>query len=320
MASSPAELNRRELGRGGPRVSVVGLGTNNFGRRMAEEAVGPVVDAALDQGINLFDTADIYGGGESERLLGRALRGRRDQALIATKFGMSRAGEDPELHRGDPAYIRDALQASLRRLDVEVIDLYQMHEPDPFTPIAETLGTLNELVQQGKVRWIGCSNFASWQVVDADWTARSLGLTSFVSAQDQYSLLNRDVERELLMALDHSGMGLLPYFPLASGMLTGKYRRGQPPPPGSRLAIASYAAQLDQTRFDVVEALERFAEQRGISLLQVAIGSLLGRPQVGSVIAGATRPEQVVANVNAASWIATQDDWAELDRIAPRTG
>ncbi|MGA8206429.1 MAG: aldo/keto reductase [Candidatus Dormiibacterota bacterium] len=311
-----AELERRELGRGGPLVSVVGLGTNNFGRRMEDDAVGPVVDTALDRGINLFDTADIYGSGESERLLGRALRGRRGEALIATKFGMPRGGEDPEQRRGTPAYIRDAVESSLRRLDVEVIDLYQMHQPDPTTPIAETLGAMHQLVQQGMVRWIGCSNFAAWQVVDANWTARSLGLTQFVSAQNEYSLLDRTIEAELLPALDHLSMGLLPYSPLANGLLTGKYHRGEAPPPGSRGSLPGFAQLLeDETRFDVLDRLEGFAKERGISLLQVAIGSLLGRPQVGSVIAGATTPEQVVANVEAASWIASTTDWAELERI-----
>lgn len=309
-------LARRHLGDVGPQVSVVGLGTNSFGSRMPDAAVGRVVGAALDAGINLFDTADIYGRGESERLLGRALRGRRDQALIATKFGMLRAGEDPSQHRGSAAYIRESVEGSLRRLEVEVIDLYQMHEPDPATPIAESLGALDELVQEGKVRWIGCSNFPSWQVVDADWTARSLGLTAFVSAQDDYSLINRGAERDLLPALDHLGLGLLPYYPLARGILTGKYRRGQAPPPGSRASRPSYSDMLeDRGQFTLVEALERFASERGLSLLQVVIGALLRWPQVGSVIAGATQPEQVVANARAGSWVATEADWSELDRI-----
>jgi len=314
--ANTADLERRELGREGPLVSVVGLGTNNFGRRMDDDAVGPVVDTALDRGINLFDTADIYGSGESERLLGRALRGRRGEAIIATKFGMPRGGEDPEQRRGTPAYIRDAVESSLRRLDVDVIDLYQMHQPDPSTPIAETLGAMHQLVQQGMVRWIGCSNFDAWQVVDANWTARSLGLTAFVSAQNQYSLLDREVEPELLPALDHLGVGLLPYSPLANGLLTGKYHRGEAPPPDSRAARPGFAHMLeDERRFDVLDRLEGFAQHRGISLLQVAIGSLLGRPQVGSVIAGATSPEQVVANIEAASWSPSAADWVELETI-----
>lgn len=309
-------LARRNLGLGGPPVAVVGLGTNSFGSRMPDEAVGPVVRAALDVGINLFDTADIYGRGESERLLGRALEGRRDEALIATKFGMLRAGEDPSQPRGSATYIRDSVEGSLRRLGVEVIDLYQMHQPDPATPIAESLGALDELVVAGKVRWIGCSNFPSWQVVDADWSARSLGLTAFISAQDDYSLISRGAERDLLPALEHLGLGLLPYYPLAQGLLTGKYRRGQPAPPGSRASHPGRSAMLeDAGQFSQIEKLESFAAERGLSLLRVAIGALLRWPQVGSVIAGATRPEQVVANAQAASWVATDADWAELDRI-----
>jgi aryl-alcohol dehydrogenase-like predicted oxidoreductase len=317
--SEAVHLGTRLLGQGGPAVSEVGLGTNSFGTRMPDEAVTQVVNTALDQGINLFDTADTYGQGASERLLGQALRGRREEALIATKFGMPRAGEDPDQHRGSPEYIRASAEASLRRLGVEVIDIYQMHQPDPSTPIAETLGGLHELVELGKVRWIGCSNFPSWQVVEANWTARSLGLTAFVSAQDEYSLLDREAERDLLPALDHLGMGLLPYFPLARGLLTGKYRRGEPAPSGSRASHPSAKGMLeDQTRFDAVEALQKFAQERGLSLLQLAFGALLGRPQVSSVIAGATRSEQVLANVAAAAWRATDYDWAELDRIAPR--
>ncbi len=312
------DMGTRLLGLGGPAVSEVGLGTNSFGTRMPDEAVTQVVNTALEQGINLFDTADTYGQGASERLLGQALRGRRQDALIATKFGMPRAGEDPNQHRGAPEYIRASAEASLRRLGVEVIDIYQMHQPDPTTPIAETLGGLHELVEVGKVRWIGCSNFPSWQVVEANWTARSLGLSAFISAQDEYSLLDRQAERDLIPALDHLGMGLLPYFPLARGLLTGKYRRGEPAPSGSRASHPSAKGMLDdQTRFDAVEALEKFAQERGLSLLQLAFGTLLARPQVSSVIAGATRSEQVLANAAAAAWRASDDDWAELNRIAP---
>ncbi len=297
-------------------MAAVGIGTNNFGARMPDEAVPQVVEAALDAGINLFDTADTYGGGESERLLGRALRGHRDEALIATKFGMVRRGEDPAQRRGSAEYVRDAAEQSLRRLGVETIDLYQIHQPDPETPIEETLGALQELVVAGKVRWIGCSNFAAWQLTDAQWTARSRGWSQLICAQDQYSLLHREPEAELLPALDHFRMGLLPYFPLARGLLTGKYHRGQPAPQGTRLAGAGAGAALeDQAQFDVIEALERFAEQRGISLLQVAVGALLGRHQVSCVIAGATSQEQVRANAAAASWVAGEEDWAELDRI-----
>lgn len=311
---NPRQPERRLLGLGGPAVSPVGLGTNSFGSRMPDEAVAEVVNTALDLGVNVFDTADIYGEGESERLLGRALRERRDEALIATKFGMRRAGEDPDQHRGTPAYIRASAEASLGRLGVEVIDIYQMHQPDPDTPIAESLGALHELVEAGKVRWIGCSNFPAWQVVEANWTARSLGLTAFVSAQDEYSLLERDAERDLLPALEHLGMRLLPYFPLARGLLTGKYKRGEPAPPGTR-ASQNSAMLDDPTKFDKLEALQQFAQSRGLQLLQLAFGALLSRPQVGSVIAGATRPQQVVDNVAAAAWIPSEADWQELDRI-----
>jgi len=310
------QLRRRRLGTNGPEVSEVGIGTNNFGSRLDQAGADAVVAAALDLGVNLFDTADIYGGGESERFLGAALKGRRDLAIVATKFGMRKPGLEPSDRRGSPEYIRAAVEGSLTRLQVDSIDLYQMHEPDPNTPMEETLGALSELVQAGKVRWIGISNFPAWQAVDAQWIARSQHQLEIVAAQDEYSLLNRRVEAELIPALAHLGMGLLPYFPLASGLLTGKYRRGQAAPPGTRLAGAGHADRLqDQAQFDTIEALEGFAQERGISLLQLAIGSLLGRPVVSSVIAGAMSPGQVVANVAAASWQATEADWTELDRI-----
>ena len=310
------QLRRRRLGAHGPEVSEVGVGTNNFGRRLDKEGAAAVVNAALDLGVNLFDTADIYGGGDSERFLGAALRGRRDHAVIATKFGMPMEGLEPSDRRGSREYIRRAIVGSLSRLGVEHVDLYQMHEPDPNTPIAETLGALHELVEEGKVRWLGVSNFAAWQIVDAQWTARSQRLTEITSSQDEYSLLNREIEGEVLPAVEHLGLGLLPYFPLASGLLTGKYRRGQPPPSGTRLAGPAPANWLaDQGRFDKVEALEAFASAHGLSLLQVAIGSLLGRRAVSSVIAGAMSPEQVRANVEATSFIASDDDWRDLDAI-----
>jgi aryl-alcohol dehydrogenase-like predicted oxidoreductase len=312
---------RRELGHGGPQVSMVGVGANNFGRRLDYEGAERVVHAALDLGINLFDTADTYGGGESERFLGKALVGRRDQALIATKFGSPMPGSDPAAHRGSAEYLRAEAEASLSRLQVEAIDLYQMHEPDPSTPIAETLGALHELVVAGKVRWIGISNFSASQAEDAQQTARQMGLTAVVSSQDEYSLLNRKIEQELIPAIEHLGIGLLPYFPLASGLLTGKYRRGEPAPAGSRLAQPASQDRLsDQSKFDVIEALEGFAKERGISLLTVAIGSLLARPVVASVIAGAMSPEQVAANFAAADWVVTEEDWQQLDQItSPRS-
>jgi aryl-alcohol dehydrogenase-like predicted oxidoreductase len=225
-------------------------------------------------------------------------------------------GQDPSARRGSAEYIRAEAEASLSRLQVEVIDLYQMHQPDPSTPIAETLGALHDLVVAGKVRWIGISNFSAEQAEDAQRTARQLGLTEVVSSQDEYSLLDRKIEQELIPTIEHLGIGLLPYFPLASGLLTGKYRRGEPAPDGSRLAQAASQERLsDQSKFDLIEALEGFAKERGISLLTVAIGSLLARPVVASVIAGAMSPEQVAANFAAADWVATEEDWQQLDQI-----
>lgn len=310
------DLRRRRLGAAGPEVSEIGIGTNNFGRRLDKKGAEEVVSAALEHGINLFDTADSYGAGESERFLGEALRGRRGDAFVATKFGVSMPGLEPSDRRGSREYIRAAIDGSLGRLQVDCIDLYQMHQPDPATPIAETLGAMHELVEQGKVRWIGVSNFAGWQLLDAQGIARTEHLTELISSQDEYSLLNRGIEQEVLPAIEHLGLGLLPYFPLASGLLTGKYRRGQPAPAGTRLAGGPHAAELaDQSRFDILEKLEEFAGERGISLLQVAIGSLLGRATVSSVIAGAMSPAQVTANVAAASWVASAEDWRALDLI-----
>jgi len=310
------QLRRRRLGSSGPEVSEVGIGTNNFGSRLDQSGASEVVAAALDLGVNLFDTADIYGGGDSERFLGAALKGRRDQAIVATKFGMRKPGLEPSDRRGSAEYVRAAVEGSLSRLQVDAIDLYQMHEPDPNTPMEETLGALAELVQVGKVRWIGISNFAAWQAVDAHWIGRSQHQLDIVAAQDEYSLLNRRIEVELMPAIEHMGIGLLPYYPLASGLLTGKYRRGEAAPAGTRLAGARHADRLqDQSQFDIIEALEQFAQVRGISLLDLAIGSLLGRPVVSSVIAGAMSPAQVRANIAAAGWQATEADWQELDRI-----
>jgi aryl-alcohol dehydrogenase-like predicted oxidoreductase len=307
----------RHLGRSGLVVSVVGLGCNNFGRRLDEQGSIRVVHAALDCGITLFDTADVYGNGESERILGAALGARRDGVIIATKF-RSRMGEGPYAEGGSRRYIRRAVEASLRRLNTDYIDLYQMHAPDPDTPIDETLSALDDLVREGKVRYVGSSNFAGWQIADADWVARANRWTPFISAQNVYSLLNREIEREVIPACRHFGIGLLPYFPLAAGMLTGKYRRDQPPPEGSRLAGNPNAGRfLNDANFDMVERLERFAADRGLSLLQVAIGGLAAQPQVASVIAGATKPEQVAANVEAGSWTPSPEDRAEIDRLAP---
>lgn len=303
------------LGPSGLVVSTVGLGCNNFGARMADEDVPTVVHAAIDAGVTLFDTADIYGNaGGSETLLGKALRGRRDQVVVATKFGMDMRGANgPDWGaRGSRRYIRIAVENSLRRLGTDWIDLYQYHEPDGVTPIEETLGALTELVAEGKVRYIGSSNLAGWQVLDADWTAKTSGYEAFVSAQNEYSWLNRAAETELVPVLEHTGLGLLPFFPLARGLLTGKYRRGESAPEGSRLARAELSGHLTDSAFDTVEALGAFAADRGITMLDIAIGGLAAMPGVASVIAGATKVSQIEANVAAGQWQATAEDLREL--------
>jgi aryl-alcohol dehydrogenase-like predicted oxidoreductase len=299
-------MRTRFLGEGGPEVSVVGLGTNNFGRRCDYEQTLAVIDAALDAGVTLFDTADIYGQGMSEEFIGRALEGRRDRVLIATKFGKEME-ERLEERRGNPDYIQWAVESSLRRLRTDVIDVYQMHEPDPLTPIEETLGALNDLVHDGKVRWIGSSNFSSEQIEAAEEVARGAGFHRFVSVQNEYSLVEREAEDEVLSTCETLGIGFLPYFPLASGLLTGKYRRGEVASEG-RLA----GREIPAERWDRVEGLKRYADERGASLLEVAIGGLLAMPAVTSVISGATTPEQVRANVAAGSWEPSADDMEEL--------
>lgn len=311
-----SDMTYRRLGDSGLVVSAVGLGGNNFGRWIDLDATRAVVDAAFDAGITLIDTADYYG--ESEAFLGEVLRGRRDDVVLATKFG-------GDLHgalgadwgaRASRRYIRKAVERSLRRLRTDWIDLYQLHFPDPATPIEETLAALSELVREGKVRYIGSSNLTAWQVTEAEWIARVKGHERFISAQNEYSLLNRDAERELLPALGKYGLGLLPYFPLARGLLTGKYRRGAPIPRGTRLT--DRPEFVTDERLNVVENLIAFAERQGVTLLDVAFGALLARPEVSSVIAGATSPEQVKANAAAGAWRPAPEALAELDRIAPR--
>lgn len=311
------DMRFRRLGGSGLKVSVVGLGCNNFGRRLDATATTRVVHAALDRGITLFDTADVYGAGQSEEYLGQALSGRRDEIVIATKF-LSAMGEGPMQRGGSRGYLRKAVEASLRRLQTDHIDLYQMHGPDPETPIEETLSALNDLVHEGKVLYIGSSNFAGWQMADAAWVARTHGWAPFVSAQNHYSLLERGVERDIIPACEHFDIGMLPFFPLANGLLTGKYRRGQPPPAGTRLAGSSNPDRwLSDEKFDVVERLERFAAERGLTLLQIAIGGLAAQPQVASVIAGATKPEQIEANVLAGLWEPNEQELFEINHLAP---
>ena len=314
-----SEMSYRRLGTSGLVVSVVGIGCNNFGRKLDADGTREVVDAAIDAGITLFDTADIYGTphGASEQLLGAALKGRRDEVVLATKFGMNMEGLNGNDFgaRGSRRYIVRAVEASLRRLETDYIDLYQMHEADPATPIEETLAALDDLVHAGKVRYLGNSNFAGWQIADADWTARAGNLTPFISAQNRYSLLQRQVEAEVVPACEQFGLGLLPFFPLDSGLLSGKYRRGETPAAGTRLSLDRYQRFLDDADWDVIEALTAFGAERGHSLLEVAIAGLASRPAVTSVIAGATSAEQVQANAAAGSWQLGADDLVALEPI-----
>lgn len=293
-------------------VSVVGVGCNAFGARIDADQTKTVVDAAIEAGVTFFDTADAYADGASEELLGRALGSRREDVIVATKFGMGDHTAEHFGAHGGRRYVRRAVEASLRRLGTDYIDLYQLHRPDPITPIEETLEAMSELVAEGKVRYLGSSNLSAWQVVDADWIAHSSGLQRFISAQNEYSLYNRAAEDELVPACERLGIGILPYFPLAYGLLTGKYRRDEAAPEGTRLARTDQAKRLAGADWDRIEALQAFADARGITLLTLAIGGLLAQPAVGSVISGATRPEQVRANVEASTWQPSADDLAEL--------
>jgi aryl-alcohol dehydrogenase-like predicted oxidoreductase len=302
-------MRTRQLGDGGPEVSVVGLGTNNFGGRCDLAQTRLVIEAALEQGVTLFDTADIYSQGLSESYIGEVLEGRRDRVVLATKFG-SPMDDGPDLPRGSRDYIRWAVEGSLKRLRTDVIDLYQLHRPDPDTPIEETLAALNELVVEGKVRFIGSSNFDAAMIEEADRIARERGFARFVSAQNHYSFVHREAEDDILPTCARLGIGQLPYFPLASGLLTGKYARGEEAAEG-RLA----GREIPDGEFERVDALQRLADDRGVSLLEVAIGGLLAMPAVSSVIAGATRPEQVRANVEAGAWEPTLDDVAALTAL-----
>ncbi len=302
-------MRYRQLGESGLTVSVIGLGGNNFGGRIGLEETRDVVDAAIDCGVTFVDTADIYGNrGGSEELLGQVLVGRREQVVLATKFGMDMG--DGTVARGSRTYIRRAVHDSLRRLQTDYIDLYQYHQPDGVTPLEETLATLDDLVTEGKVRYIGSSNFAGWQIADAEWIARTQHQARFISAQNHYSLLRRDAEREVIPSCLNRGVGVLPYFPLANGLLTGKYRRGQAPPQGTRLA--GQESELTDDVFDQLEALEQFGEKHGHSLLDVALAGLASMPTVASVIAGATKPEQVRANATAGEWELSSDELTTL--------
>ena len=307
---------QRAFGTTGLQVSAVGLGCNNFGIRLDRAATAAVVHAALDAGITLFDTADIYGNrGASETLLGEALGARRRDVVVVTKFGLP-MDDGGRRQGGSRRYVLEAVEASLRRLNTDWIDVYYYHRPDPNTPIEETLRTLDELVRAGKVRHIGCSNFLPTQIDAAQEAARANGLTPFCATQDQYSLLAREIERDLLPAIDRHRLALLPYFPLASGMLSGKYRLGQPLPAGTRLTNPRYSDRvLNDENLRMVERLEEFCAARGRTLLQLAFGWLLARPEVASVIAGASTPEQVRQNAGATGWKLDTDELAEVDRM-----
>ena len=300
---------------GSLRVSVVGLGCNNFGMRIDEAATARVVDAALEAGINFFDTADIYGSTKSEEFLGRALAGRRHQAIVATKFGMA---VDEQRKGARPEYVHRAAEDSLKRLRTDYIDLYQLHQPDPQVPIADTLGALDQLVQAGKVKEIGCSNFSAAQLDEAARATRS-GAAGFVSVQNEYSLLHREPERSVLPACERLGLAFLPYFPLASGLLTGKYEPGKAAPKDSRLSLSWTSRFTTDRNVRVAESLKAFAAARGHTLLDLAMSWLATRPRLASVIAGATSPEQVRANAAAVNWPLTRADVAEIDRLTPVT-
>ena len=307
-------MKYRRLGNSGLKVSEVGIGANNFGRRVDAEGTAAIIDRALDVGINLIDTANTYGGGRrSEEYIGRALKSKRTDALIATKAAMS-MGDGPNDSGASRLHLTSELEISLRTLDTDYVDLYQVHFPDDDTPIEETMRALDDMVSQGKVRYIGCSNFSAWQVCEANWTSRTYGLTPFVSVQPPYSMMQRDIEVELVPFCREYDVGILPFYPLANGFLTGKYRRGQGAPEGTRLAESDRGMFTDEN-YDLLESLEGFASNRGHTVLELAFAWLLANPNVSSVIAGATRIEQVESNASAANWELSPEEKAEVDAL-----
>ena len=306
-------MKYRQLGSSGLQVSAIGLGTNNFGRRLDAAATETVVHAALDAGVNMIDTSNSYGGGDSEEFIGRALKGRRDEAVLATKVS-SRVSDGPNNAGNSRKHIYDQVEVSLRKLRTDYIDLYQIHWWDPNTPIEETLRALDELIRAGKVRYAGCSNFAAWQVCESHWTAKTLGINGFVSMQPHYSMLYRQPEEEMIPFCEKYGIGILPYYPLENGFLTGKYRRDEPAPDGTRLAENDRGA-LTSHNFDILEKLEGFASDRDHTILELAFAWLLASPMVSSVIAGATRVEQVDANAASAAWSLTSEELEEVNAI-----
>ncbi len=309
-------MKYRRLGASGLEVSETGIGTNNFGGRLDADQSAAVVHAALDHGINLFDTANIYTHGVSEEYLGKALKGRRSEALIATKFGMLWE-EGPHGKGASRKHIMDSLDGSLKRLGTDHVDLYQVHRQDPDTPIEETLRALDDVVRAGKVRYIGCSNYDAWRIADAMWTSEHRGLARFVSAQPEYSMVVRDIEAEILPACERFGLGILPYFPLAHGLLTGKYSRGEEVPEGTRLALtpAAQSRRLTDQNFDALDRLDSFVSERGHSLVELAFAWLLAHGAVSSVIAGASNPQQVAQNAAAADWVLSAEEMTELEEL-----
>ena len=304
-------MKYRQLGKSGLQVSAVGLGANNFGGRVDAKRTNSVVHAALDSGVNFIDTSNSYGGGLSEQYLGDALKGRREQAVIATKVS-SRVADGPNNSGNSRKHIFDQVDISLRKLRTDYLDLYQIHWWDPDTPLEETLRALDDLVRMGKVRYAGCSNFTAWQVGESDWLARSLGINAFVSMQPRYSMLYRQPEAEMLPLCERYGIGVLPYYPLENGFLTGKYRRNAPAPEGTRLAANDRGVFTDRN-FDILEKLEDFCAEHGHTILELAFAWLLASPSVSSVIAGATRPEQVESNAASASWELSAEDVATVN-------
>ncbi len=308
-------MEYRQLGKAGLRVSVIGLGGNTFGRYVDEAGTAAIVTAALEAGINFFDTADVYNQGASEEYLGRAIRSRRDEVLIATKVGM-RAGERPNDTGASRKHVIESCERSLRRLGIEAIDLYQIHRFDPHTPQEETLSALDDLVRAGKVRYIGCSNYAAWQLTQALWVSDRRDLARFVSVQPEYNLLARDIERELVPCSLELGIGVIPFFPLAAGVLTGKYKPGEPPPPETRGSQApGFDRRLTREALETVRRLDAWAREHGHSAAELALAWLASQPAVSTIIAGARRPEQVTANTKAAEWRLTPEELAEIDRV-----
>lgn len=306
-------MEYRYLGNSGLQISEIGLGTNNFGRRLDAEGTARVMNQALEDGVTFIDTANVYGGGLSETYIGQAIKGKRDQYILATKVAM-KMGDGANQSGASRQHILTEIENSLTRLQTDYVDLYQIHRPDINTPIEETLETLDQLVTQGKVRYIGCSNYQSWQICEALWTSRTKNLIPFSTIQPHYNMFNREIEKELVPFCKTYGVGILPYFPLANGFLTGKYRRGEAAPEGARLSENDRGMFSDKN-FDILEGLEKFAQERNKTILDVAFAWLLSNPCVSSVIAGATKPEQVTANAKTSGWQLTDKEMTEIDGI-----